>query len=158
QLFNVREDPTETENVAAVFPAKVQELAAAWETAAWANTVFPLDDGSGPLWANRRPGDAEGVRPLRLLPGAPTLDGYRSSKLIALRSFAVAVRLTQRAGDQGVLVAHGDQGGGYSLCVEVGHLWFAYNEYGDLKELDGGALAPGAHVVHLVAQAAEHFR
>src|SRR5262249_20985363 len=46
QLFDVRKDPTETVNVAAEFPEKVQELAAAWEAAAWANTVFPLDDGS----------------------------------------------------------------------------------------------------------------
>jgi arylsulfatase len=158
QLFDVRKDPTETTNVAAEFPEKVQELAAAWETAAWANTVFPLDDGSAYLRRIRRPDEDAWHAPVRLLPGTPTLERSRASKLISLRSFAVEVRVTQRDGDQGVLVAHGDQGGGYSLYVEDGRLRFAYNEYGDLKEVDGGPVAPGSHVIGLDARAEPGFR
>src|SRR5262249_5769070 len=127
QLFDVRKDPTETTNVAAEFPEKGQELAAAWEAAAWANTAVPLDEGSAYLRRIRRPDEDAWHAPVRLLPGTPTLERSRASKLIGLRSFAVEVRLTLRDGDQGVLVAHGDQGGGYSLYVEDGRLRFAYN-------------------------------
>jgi arylsulfatase A-like enzyme len=157
QLFDVRKDPTETENLAAAFPEKVRELGAAWDAAAWANTVFPLDDGSGYLRSVRNPEEAEWQAPLRLLPGTPTVERYRASRLIQLRSFAVEIRLTRGVDDQGVLVAHGGQSGGYSLYVEQGRLWFAYNEYGALKEVDGGRLAPGARLVRLDAQAEPGF-
>jgi arylsulfatase len=78
--------------------------------------------------------------------------------LIALRSFEVAIEFEHAAGDAGVLVAHGDQGGGYSIYVEAGRLWLAYNEYGELKEVDGSPLVAGARVVRLGAHALPDFR
>jgi len=155
QLFDVRSDPTEITNVAADFPDKLRELADAWEAAAWANTVFPLPDPAG---RRPRPEEAGQDEPVRLLPGTPTLERFRSSKLIALRSFTVDVELDHRTGDQGVLVSHGDQGGGYSIYLEDGRLRLAYNEYGQLKEVDGGVLAAGPHVVRLAAATRPNFR
>jgi arylsulfatase len=155
QLFDVRTDPTETTNVAEDFPDKVRELAAAWETAAWANTVFPLPDRAP---RRHRPEDDEMSQPVRLLPGTPTLERHRSSRLTALRSFDVAIELEHAASDAGVLVAHGDQGGGYSVYIESGRLWLAYNEYGELKEVDCGPLLAGPRVIRLAAQALPDFR
>jgi arylsulfatase len=155
QLFDVRTDPTETTNVAEDFPDKVRELAAAWETAAWANTVFPLPDRTP---RRHRPEDDEMSQPVRLLPGTPTLERHRSSRLTALRSFDVAIELEHAASDAGVLVAHGDQGGGYSVYIESGRLWLAYNEYGELKEVDCGPLLAGPRVIRLAAQALPDFR
>ncbi|HEX8969294.1 MAG TPA: arylsulfatase, partial [Chloroflexota bacterium] len=157
QLFDVRSDPTETVNLADDFPEKVRELAAAWEAAAWANTVYPLRDAaSGP--GRQRPDHDEMAQPVRLLPGTPTLERHRSSRLIALRSFEVTIEVDHREGDNGVLVAHGDQGGGYSVYVESGRLWLAYNEYGDLKVVDCGALESGEQRVRLKARALPEFR
>jgi arylsulfatase A-like enzyme len=157
QLFDVRTDPTETTNVAAEYPDKVRELAAAWEAAAWANTVFPLPDAVGGP-GRRRPEEDELSQPLRLLPGTPTLERFRASRLIALRSFDVAIECEYAPGDAGVLVAHGDQGGGYIVYVDAGHLHCAYNEYGALKELDCGVLAAGPRVIQLAARAQPDFR
>ncbi|MBV9326192.1 MAG: arylsulfatase [Chloroflexi bacterium] len=156
QLFDVRADPTEIDNVADRYPEKVRELAAAWESAALANAVFPLPDATSAR-ARRRPEEAEFEQPVRLLPGTPTLERYRSNRLIALRSFEVAIELTHAAGDAGVLVAHGDQGGGYSVYVEDGSLHLAYNAYGDLNELDAGALAPGHRRISLAAEPLPEF-
>jgi arylsulfatase A-like enzyme len=157
QLFNVRSDPTEIENVAAEFPDKVREMAAAWEAAATANQVFPLQDATI-LNRRRRPEDAEWEQPLRLLPGTPTLERFRSSRLIALRSFRVDIDVSHGHADEGVLVAHGDQGGGYSVYIEAGHLHLAYNEYGDLNDVDAGVLAAGERLVGLSAEALPSFR
>jgi arylsulfatase A-like enzyme len=157
QLYDVRRDPTEIYNLALELPDKLRELAAAWEAAAWANAVFPLPDVATGQ-ARRRPAEAAFEQPVRLLLGTPTLERFRSSKLIALRSFDVEIELWHRVGDQGVLVAHGDQGGGYSVYVEDGRLQLAYNEYGDLKEADVGVLPPGRHMVHLSARAQSGFR
>ncbi|MFG2627169.1 sulfatase-like hydrolase/transferase [Streptomyces sp. NPDC048473] len=136
-------------------PGLVKELSAAWEEAAWRNGVFPLPDGSGAL-ARRNPAEQRLSRPLTLLPGTPELERYRSSRLIALRSFEIVV-VVDEAGE-GVLVSHGDQGGGYSLYVEDGRLRFAYNEYGVLHETDAGPLAPGEHVIVLAATAEQGLR
>ncbi|MGW4855154.1 arylsulfatase [Streptomyces sp. NPDC004288] len=154
-LYDIRTDPTEIHDLAAGNPGLVKELSAAWERAAWRNGVFPLPDHSGAL-ARRNPAEERYSRPLILLPGTPELERYRSSRLVALRSFEVAVAV-EESGD-GVLVSHGDQGGGYSLYVEDGRLTFAYNEYGDLHETDAGPLAPGPHEILLAATAEEGLR
>lgn len=129
RLYDVGADPAETRDLSADHPHLTDELAAAWRSAAWMNTVFPLnDDGS---MMRVRPAFEEILeRPVTILPGTPTLERFRSSKLVKLRSFNIVVRGAWRAEDEGVLVAHGDQGGGYALYVTEGRLWFAYNEYG----------------------------
>jgi len=57
----------------------LKELADAWETAAWHNTVFPLEAELVPA---RRPAEAELSRPVRILPGTPKLERYRSSRVM----------------------------------------------------------------------------
>jgi Ferric reductase like transmembrane component len=50
----------------------------------------------------------------------------------------------------GVLVSHGDQGGGYLVMVEDGRLWFVHNDgHGTTTRVDGGALADGDQVISL---------
>ncbi|MFJ4091150.1 arylsulfatase [Kitasatospora sp. NPDC089913] len=157
-LYDLRTDPTEIHDLAAEHPALVKELSGAWEVAARQNGVFPLADGSGAL-ARRHPDDARLRRPVRLLAGTPELERYRSSRLISFRSFTIEAELSQHAdGDAGVLVSHGDQGGGYSLYVEDGRLRLAYNQYGELVEADAGPLAPGAHLVTVEATAVPGLR
>ncbi len=157
-LFDIAADPTETTDVAAEHPEVVKELSAAWEAAAWRNGVFPLPDAGGALWL-RNPDEERLKRPLTLLPGTPELERYRSSRLVAFRSFTITVRIARhREGDAGVLVSHGDQGGGYSLYTENGRLRFAYNEYGELTETDAGPLPAGACVVEVAATALPGIR
>jgi arylsulfatase len=86
---------------------------------------------------------------VRILAGTPTLERYRSSKLVTLRSFRATANLVHGALDDGVLFAHGDQGGGYVVYVEGRRLRLAYNEYGDLHEVDAGVLSAGRHEVTL---------
>ncbi|WP_125611883.1 arylsulfatase [Specibacter cremeus] len=128
-LFHLATDPTERVDLAAEQPGRVAALAEQWRREAWANTVFPLDD-DGSLFTVRPSTELALERPVRLYPGTPTLERFRASKLTKLRSFEIDARLRPRPGDEGVIVAHGDQGGGYVLFVEAGSLVLAYNEYG----------------------------
>ena len=142
ELYDLTRDPTETRNLAAEHPEKVAELAAAWEQAAWANQVYPLDEGSGTKFLQRPPRSEVFGEPVTLFPGTPTLERWRSQQLVANRSFVVDVRL--RSLGEGVLVAHGDQGGGYSLAVSEGRLVFHHNDgRGLVRSLEGPA---GLHV------------
>ena len=106
----------------------------------------------------RRPFEDRLTEPVRILAGTPTLERYRSSKLVTLRSFRATATMVHGPIDAGVLVAHGDQGGGYMVYVEEQRLRIAYNEYGVLHEGDGGPLRAGRHEVTLDVQGIEDYR
>jgi arylsulfatase len=74
------------------------------------------------------------------------------------RSFDIDLEVDHPDGAAGVLVAHGDQGGGYALYVLDGELVFAYNEYGHLRRASAGPLAGGPHQITLSATALPQFR
>lgn len=157
QLFDVRADPTELHDLSAQFPDKAAELAAAWDESAWANTVFPLLTRQD--LARRRPEERRFSEPLRLLPGTPTLERYRSQRLIAYRDFTINAELDNyRPGDEGVLVAHGDPLGGYLLYIEDGWLTFGVNSYGRYHSVSTGPLAPGTRRVSVSATVRPHLR
>lgn len=128
-LYHLAADPTERVDLAAARPERVAAMAEQWRREAWANTVFPLND-DGSLFTVRPSTELALERPVRLYPGTPTLERFRAGKLTKLRSFEVTARLRMCSGDAGVLVAHGDQGGGYVLSIEGGSLVLGYNEYG----------------------------
>ena len=158
ELYDIREDPTERNNVASERPELVRELSAAWERSAWDNKVFPLNDFTGYMGTVRRPFEDRLTEPVRILAGTPTLERYRSSKLVTLRSFRATASLVHGALDEGVLFAHGDQGGGYMVYLEGRRLRLAYNEYGDLHEADAGLLSAGRHEVTLDVQGVADYQ
>jgi arylsulfatase len=155
-LFDVGLDPTQIDDVAGAHPDKVAELAAAWEEAAHEHHVYPLDEGAGVVWLTRPPSDQRYVQPVTLLPGTPTLERWRAAQLVQMRSVTIHVDVVE-TGD-GVLVAHGDQGGGYLLAVLDGRLLFAYNAFGDLVEVDAGQIGAGPHRVSARFEARERLR
>ncbi|MEU0541815.1 arylsulfatase [Nocardia sp. NPDC005978] len=157
QLFDVRTDPTELHDLSERFPEKVAELAAAWDEAAWNNTVFPLLTRQD--LALRRPEEARLTDRVRILPGTATLERYRSQRLIAYRDFTIAAELAGfEPGDAGVLVSHGDPLGGYVLYVEHDRLHFTYNAYGREHTVDAGPIPAGSRNLTVSATVQPHLR
>ena len=152
ELHNLVTDPTETVDLAEEHPEKLDELMQAWDRAAWANQVYPLDEGNALVRIQHPPWYDDWTTETTLRPGTPTLERWRSQQLIFQKSFEVDVDLKWRPGDAGVLVAHGDQGGGYMLYVEDDRLLLAHNAYGDMTVLDCGPLAKGASAVGLTVE------
>ncbi|WP_181699601.1 arylsulfatase [Nocardia sp. GTS18] len=171
QLFDVRADPTELHDLSAQYPDKAAELAAAWDESAWANTVFPLLTRADLF--RRRPEEARLADPVRLLPGTPTLERYRSQRLIAYRDFTITAELGAttspsrtgdrsvptgyRDGDEGVLVAHGDPLGGYLLYIEHGEVVLGVNSYGRYASV-GTPLPVGTRTVTVRTTVRPHLR
>jgi arylsulfatase len=153
QLYHLEEDVNELVDLSGVFPEKLAELVDAWDEAAWRNRVYPLDEGTQFNRHFRPPHEEVFERPVRIVAGTPTLDGHRSRKLTAGRSFGVEIELDFRAGDEGVLLAHGDQGAGYLLFVEDDHLYFEINEAGRPRRLDPMRLPPGTRRITLDVEA-----
>lgn len=153
ELYNLEVDPTEACDLAEQEPDKLVELQEAWEEAAWANQVFPLDEGVNLVHLVRPPWEEVLEAPQTFLAGMPTVERYRSQKLINFRSFEVRVAFDYRTGDQGVLVAHGDQGGGYALYIEGGHLFHVHNGYGTMTNVDCGPIVDSTTEVILAIEA-----
>ena len=158
ELHHLAVDPTESRDLAGEHPERLADLVDAWEQAAWANQVFPLDEGNNVKNLLRPPWGDDTVVDTTFRPGAPTSERYRSLALINFRSFEVEVALKFAAGDRGTLVAHGDQGGGYALHVVDDRLSLAWNGYGSMTEVDGGVLPDGATSVVLAAEAVGDLR
>lgn len=157
QLFDVRTDPTELNDLSRVCPEKVTELAAAWDEAAWHNTVFPLltrDD-----LEQRRPSEARLSQTVRILPDTPVLERYRSSRLVVHRDVDIIVELAGHvAGDEGVLLAHGDIQGGYLLYIEDGRLIAGVNSYGIYRESQPVEVPAGARTITVAIRVLPHLR
>ncbi|MFV0374718.1 arylsulfatase [Microbacterium sp.] len=157
ELYELTADPTEVNDLAAQHPERVATMARAWRASAWHNTVFPLDD-NGRLHLNRPDTDLQFTRPMRLLPFRPALERWRSSMYTHLKSFLIEADLTLDAGAQGVIVAHGDQGGGYLLAIDDGAPLISYNAYGDMHRARGPRLAEGSHRIILRFDEVEGLR
>ena len=150
ELYDLRNDPVEINDLAAAQPDRVAALAAGFHDAAVANGVYPLDEGSGWRWIVRPPKDAVFHEPVTIWPGTPTLERIRSGSLVWQRTCTITVDVSVSAGDGGVLVSHGDQGGGYTLEVVADELHFVHNDgHGSTTRAPAGGLAPGRHVVVL---------
>lgn len=148
ELYDLAVDPTESRDVAALHPERVRALAARWHAEAWRNTVFPLDD-EGALFRLRPDTEEPLSDPIDLVPFRPPLERFRSSRLTVLRSFRVEVDATISEHAAGVIVAHGDQGGGYLLAVDEGAPLLVYNAYGTMHRERGTPLASGPHALVL---------
>ncbi len=150
ELYDLRNDPVEINNLAADDRERVLDLAAGFHQAAIDNQVYPLDEGSGWRWIVRPPHDAVFHEPVTIWPGTPTLERIRSGSLVWQRTCVITVDVTHDLRDSGVLVSHGDQGGGYALMVDDDQLWFVHNDGHGLTTRDAaGALPAGRHRVAL---------
>jgi len=145
-LYDVAGDPTQATDLAAEHPDLLEDLKSRWDEAAWRNQVFPINEGAGANHLRRSPGDEVLERPVTLLPGTPTLERYRSLRLIAARPFRITVEADFTAGCEGVLVAHGGQESGYALMVRDGRLRFTQNFFGAMSEVAAPAPSGMAEV------------
>jgi arylsulfatase A-like enzyme len=139
------EDFSESMDLRRQHPQKLAELVAAFDEAAWANMVYPLDNRTPAakfleLPPHLRP-PASSRR--RFLPNGQTVHRNVLAPLIANRNFKIVTHLRHGAADQGVLFAIGDVAGGLVLYIEDGALRLTYNGYGRFHVLVGPAVAEG---------------
>ncbi|HUV10402.1 MAG TPA: sulfatase-like hydrolase/transferase, partial [Acidimicrobiia bacterium] len=154
ELYHVAEDPNELHDLSVEHPGLRQELADAWEAAAWEHRVYPLDEGAGLKYLLRPERSNVYAEPVTIVAGTPTLERWRSVQLIWFRSCRITVALDFSSGDQGYLVAHGDQGSGYGLYVLDDELVFVHNDgRGLMRSVSGGRLDAGTSEVVISLEA-----
>ena len=121
ELYHLDKDFSETRDLATEQPAKLEEMVALWWTQAEKHQVLPLDDRFAERFAvnaKRFHGARKKFVFHRGMGHVPT----DVAPDIRSRSYFIEAEARLAAGDEGVLIAHGDMTCGYSLFVRDGRL------------------------------------
>ena len=150
ELYHLAEDRTQSRNLAAAEPERLETLKGLWSYYAGIYKGLPLDD--------RTPAEILGSP--RPQPSAPrdryvyypdTTDVPESVAVnIRRRSYTVAAGVTLDATDaHGVLFSHGGAFGGHSLYLQDGRLHYVYNWLGErIQQVTSDRDVPsGTHVL-----------
>ena len=140
QLYNLKEDYSETNNLANQYPDKVKELAAAFDKAAFKYQVYPLIEAPG--HGVVPPFVTEKIGPKTFYPGSTVLEPD-ILPLVSDRDYTIQANVQYQEGDRGVILAHGGQEIGYIFYIENGELAYEYNSYGRLIKFPRVKLQPG---------------
>jgi arylsulfatase len=142
ELYDLNNDFSESNDLAAAHPDKLRELEALWWEEAAKYKVLPVDDGSGSRL--RRPVRKKFV----LWPGLERVPSDASPRLTNT-SHTIAAHITVPVnGCEGVLMSEGDRWGGYVMFVQDGKPCFHYHFPLERHEVRGTqSLTPGDHVI-----------
>jgi arylsulfatase len=148
ELYDLRNDWTQAEDVAAKYPDKLKELQALFWKEAEKYQVLPLDSSLATRLITPRPSLSAGrtnfawTRPMT---GTP--NGDAPSLLNSSYTFKADVDIPQ-GGAEGMLVTQGGRFAGYGLYVLKNKPVFTWNLV-DLKRVrwEGPELTPGKHVI-----------
>jgi hypothetical protein len=142
QLYNLNEDPSETDDLAAKFPAKLAELQKLWDQEAAKYGVFPLDDRI-----------AERLRKsaIKISGNKTEYTYYFPGAYGIVESFAPQVKnrdhtirtaIDLKGDEEGVIACMGGQGGGWSLFIKDHRVYYVYNSLGTKEFVLKSGLLP----------------
>jgi arylsulfatase A-like enzyme len=150
ELYHLDEDRSQTRNLAAEQPDKLEELKRLWHELAERYKGMPLDDRTA-LEILSTPKPQPGVPRERYVYYPDTAEVPESVAVnIRGRSYTIAAGVSLDTPEaEGVLFAHGGVGGGHSLYVKGGRLHYLNNWLGDRHQVvsSDGELEPGRHVL-----------
>ncbi len=124
ELYNVYEDPTESNDLAAQMPDKLKELQALFYAEAAKYGVLPLDNSTLARWNAPRP-NLTGGRTEFTYSG--TLTGVPNSGApnILNKSYSITAEVTiPSGGAEGMIVTDGGRFGGYGLFLTRSYRWW----------------------------------
>jgi arylsulfatase A-like enzyme len=120
ELYNLQEDPTQYNDLAAKMPDKVTEMQALFDAEAKKYNVLPLDNTTLPRWNTPRPSLTAGQTEFTYsgeLTGVPD----SAAPNILNKSYTIAAEVEiPRGGATGMIVTEGGRFGGYGLFLSKG--------------------------------------
>ena len=127
ELYNVAEDFSESTDLAASNPEKLEELVAIFDEEAWKYNVYPLyDDMIKRLGAQQDRIFGDQKEFVYYWPGATRI-AEKSSAPVKNRAHTIETQLDLEGDEEGVIVAVGGMTGGYTMFIKDNHLYYDYN-------------------------------
>jgi arylsulfatase A-like enzyme len=155
ELYNLNEDVTEANNLAATMPDKLKKMQDAFYAEAKKYNVLPLDNSTLQRFLTPRPSATAGRKTFEYsgeLTGVPAA----CAPSILVKDFIIEAHVEiPEGGAEGMIVTEGGRFGGYGLFLSKGierigrgHVVFLYN-FLDLKRTawEGPELKPGKHTI-----------
>ena len=130
ELYNLQEDPTETNNLAKSNPGKLEEMKKKFDEEAWKYNVYPLYDDLTFRLANvtARIHPASETKLTYYAPGAEFI-AEAASPPVKNRSHSIIATLETDGKTDGVIAACGGFFSGYSLYVKNNIVTYGYNYF-----------------------------
>ena len=155
ELYNVKEDPTESNDLAAKMPEKLKQMQDIFYAEAKKHDVLPLDNTTLARWNAPKPNLTAG-RTVFTYSGVLTGVPNSGAPSILNKSYTITAEVTiPEGGAEGMIVTDGGRFGGYGLFLSKGELGigrgkpvFLYNLL-DLKRTTwaGPELGAGKHTI-----------
>lgn len=153
ELYNVKEDPTQFNDLAAQMPDKLKQLQDLFYSEAAKYNVLPLDNTTLARWNSPRPNLTAGRTEFTYSGGLTGVPGSAAPNILN-KSYTITADVEiPKGGAEGMIVTEGGRFGGYGLFlskgvagIRKGKVVFLYNLL-DLKRTvwSGPELAPGKH-------------
>jgi arylsulfatase len=149
ELFNLADDPTQTNDLSTKEPARLRMMQELWIMEATRNQVFPLNNSQVAVFTVERPGPAAGrTQFVYTAPMASTQFAVAPS--ILNRSYRITAEIeVPQGGANGVLVTQGGRFSGWGLYLKDGKPTFTMNLLGlERPKWQGAeALSAGKHAI-----------
>jgi arylsulfatase A-like enzyme len=130
ELYDIAADPSESRNVAAEHPDRLQAMIALWWSEAEKYKVLPLDGSMQARLATERPQTSKPRTRFVYYPGGSVVPAFAAPPVYN-RAYSIEADVEIANGDtEGTLVAQGGDAGGYSFYVDAGRLHYSYNYVG----------------------------
>ena len=127
ELYNVAEDFTENDNVAADNRARLIEMIAQWYVEAGKYHVLPVDGRGQQRFGDPRPQLTADRTRYVYYPGTQSVPPNQGAVILNRAHSITASANIPPGGAEGALVSHGGVEGGYTLYVKDKKLHYAYN-------------------------------
>ena len=149
ELYNLADDPTQADDIAAKYPDKLAEMQRIFMSEAAKYNVLPLDNRTLPRFLEPRPSATAG-RSLFTYSSELSNVPKGGAPSVLDRSYTITAEVEMpQGGAEGMLVTDGGRFGGYGLYILKGKPVFVYNfvnvERFRWEATD--ALSPGKHTI-----------
>jgi arylsulfatase len=153
ELYNVEEDFSQADNLAAAHPKKLQELQKLFEKEAIRNHVFPIDDRRSERFNPAIAGRADLLDGRKSLTVYPGMMGLMENTFINVKGVhhTITAEVEIRGSKtEGVIIAQAGYFGGWVLYLKDGRPHHEYNWFGIERTNVKGSdpLPPGVHTIH----------
>ena len=132
ELYNVKEDFSLTNDLAAQYPEKVEEMKKLFDREAIANDVYPLDDRLYERFNAAIAGRPDLMGDRTSLTLAQGMEGMLENTFLNVKnnSKTIVANVSLKGNDRGIILCQGGKFGGWALYMDNGKPAYTYNYFG----------------------------
>ncbi len=129
ELYNVQQDPTESNDLASRMPDKLKQLQAVFYQEARKHDVLPLDNTSLTRWNAPKPNLTGGRTLFSYLGGISGVPNSGAPSILN-KSYAITANVEiPQGGAEGMIVTDGGRFGGYGLYLSPSFDWWSHGKF-----------------------------